>query len=343
MRRESVLSSIRSWRKAKILPAVLLMSLIVSGCSGGPDGSDKPDTPDPVTAVVQRVGPSVVNIQTNTGDGSGVIFSNDGYIVTNDHVIRDADISQLEVSLLDMRTMKATLVGTDPRKDIAVIKVTAENLQAAEFADSKKVRSGDDVIAIGNPLSVKNSVTKGIISNVDIEINTGTNINRYLQTDAPLNPGNSGGALFNMTGKVVGINDLSRKGAEGMHYAIPSNDAKESAEQIIDKGYVSVAYIGVAGKNSQTNDGEGFILVEDLMPKSPAKEAGLEKGDVIYSVNNVRVETVSKLREQLDNIGIGSMVSLGIARQSKQGLQRGIIQVKIEELPKALIYPIDWS
>ena len=338
MRKRIFFSAISNKRTSKIL--LIAMSIFFfSGCLG-PDEDEPISHPDPVAAVVQKVGASVVNIETNTSKGSGVIFNKDGYIITNDHVIRGAN--SVEVHLLDKRKLDATVIATDPRRDVAVIKVEGDNLQAAEFADSKNLNVGDDVIAIGNAQGVENSVTKGIISNLNVDVDTGINIRRCIQTDAPLNHGNSGGALVNMSGKVVGINDMGRGDAESMNYAIPINDAKDVAEQIIEKGYVSVTYIGVNAVNEKTDQGEGFIVIKDIMANSPAAKANLQDGDIIIKVNDARVETVSKLRDQLKNSGIGSAVSLEIARKTKKGYTTGILQVTLEELPKGY-YVIDWS
>ena len=319
---------------------VLLMGLLFSGC--GEDEKNFSSVPRNLTIdeVVKKVGPSVVNIEAKgAGRGSGVILSKDGYILTNDHVIRGAN--SLEIHLADKRTLKAKLIGTDSRRDVAVIKVESNDLQEAVFADSGEVKIGEDVIAIGNAKGVENSVTKGIISNLDIDVDNGTNIRKCLQTDAPVNPGNSGGALVNMRGEVIGINEMGRRDAESMNYAIPSKDAREIAEQLIDKGYVSYPYLGVSTVN-QKIEKESYIFVRSVMDNSPADKEGLRKNDVIVKVNDVRVETVSKLREQLNNSGIGSVVSLYIVRNTKQGIQKGTIQVKLEELPKGY-YTIDWS
>ena len=337
MRNNSALASLVRWGKKATLAVMMMTPLIFSGCLT-PDDNDPP--PEPMSAVIKRVGSSVVNIETDMGKGSGVIFNKEGYIITNDHVIRGA--TKIEVHLLDKRKLDAALVATEPRRDIAIIKVEGDNLQAAEFADSKILNVGDEVVAIGNAKGVENSVSKGIISNLNVDVDTGIDIRRCIQTDAPINPGNSGGALINKYGKVIGINDMGRGDAESMNYAIPSNDAKDAADQIIAKGYVSVAYIGVNADNRRTDEGQGFILIQNVMPNSPAEKCGLKKGDVIIKVNDVRVETVSRLREQLKNSGIGSTVSLDIMRKGKKDYESGIAQVKIEELPKGY-YSIDWS
>ena len=345
MKRESISVVLSNLGRTTLMAAAMLLtSLFFFGCGDTMGGEQEESPPKPPALsedeIVKKAGPSVVNIEAKgSGKGSGVIFSEDGYVVTNDHVIRGAN--SIEVHLSDKRSLKAKLVGTDPRSDIAVIKVEGDNLQVAEFANSSEVKVGDGAVAIGNPKGIENSATKGIISNLNIDVDTGIVVRRCLQTDAPVNPGNSGGALVNMWGKVIGINDMGRRDAESMNYAIPSDDAKKIAQQLIDNGYVSYPYLGVAAVNKKEDD-TPFILVGEIMDNSPAAKAGVHKNDVIFLVNDARVETVSKLREQLYSAGIGSVVSLGIIRKTNQGLQKGTIQVTLEELPKGY-YTIDWS
>ena len=359
MKKNSISAAMGRWAKGVVLPIALLITLMSSGCSlfgGHTDGEEpRPVTPSPsepkkelsAEEIAEQCGPSAVNVYAASSGGaslgSGVIYKikdGYGYIITNDHVIRG--VNSVEVHLLDKRSLKATIVATDPRRDVAVIKVEGDNLQAAELADSKNLNVGDDVIAIGNAQGVENSVTKGIISNLNVDVDTGINIRRCIQTDAPINHGNSGGALVNMKGKVVGINDMGRSDSESMNYAIPINDAKDVADQIIEKGYVSMVYVGVNLVNEKTNDGEGFLIIKDIMPNSPAAKFELKAGDIIIKVNDVRVPTVSKFREQIKNSGIGSTVSIGIARKGNTGYASGIIQVTLDELPKGY-YSIDWS
>ena len=330
------------WIKTAILLTMILTLLLFSGCDSNDNPKPIPDTLT-VEEIVQKTGPSVVNIYSNKSLGSGVIYKMEdgyGYIITNDHVVRGANA--LSVRLSDKRTLKAKLIGTDPRRDVAVIKVEGDNLPVADFADYNKVKIGADVVAIGNARGIENSVTKGIISNVDIDVDTGTNIRRCLQTDTPINPGNSGGALVNMSGEVIGINEMGRNDAESMNYAIPGSDAKKMADQLISKGYVSYPYLGIDAVNKEAKDGTKFIWIRNIMDNSPAAKAGLRKNDAIMQVNDVRVETVSKLREQLNVSGIGSMVSIYIIRRTNQGGQKGVKQVTLEELPKGY-YTIDWS
>lgn len=328
----SILDGKSGWSKAILVPMMVLTLLVFSGC--------KEKNKDPIQTAL----PSVVSIEaTGSGQGSGVIFSKDGYIITNDHVIRGAN--SLSVHLSDKRVLKAKLVGTDSRMDIAVIKVDENNLQPAKFADSNKVKLGAEAIAIGNPLGLKNSTSKGIISNIDVDVDTGINVRRCLQIDTPINPGNSGGALINMRGEVIGINDLKLTSAESINFAIPGNDAKKTAEQIIEKGYVSWPYLGIDAQNKELSNGNKklkIILVNHVMKDSPAAKAGLRENDIIFQINDARVEDVAKLREQLNASGVGSMVSVYIYRKTKQGMQEGTIQVKLEELPKGY-YTTDWS
>lgn len=328
----SILGVLGDWRKAALVSIAMLALLLFSGCD--------PDKKDPIKTAL----PSVVSIEAKgSGLGSGVIFSKDGYIITNDHVVRGAD--SLEVHLSDKRRLEAKLVGTDSRMDIAVIKVDEKKLQPARFANSDRVKIGDEAIAIGNPLGLENSISKGIISNMDVDVNTGMNIRRCLQMDTPINPGNSGGALVNMRGEVIGINDMGIQGAESINFAIPSNNAKKTAEQIIEKGYVSWPYLGVDAQNKEVSNGNKklkIIQVKQVMKDSPASKAGLRENDFIYQINDARVENVAKMREQLNTSGTGSMVSVYIFRQTKQGWKEDTIQVKLEELPKGY-YTTDWS
>ena len=341
MKLKSIYTALGRQGKVAAVSAILLMMSIFSGCSPTPGPDEEKGPIDPVAEIVKETAPSVVNIEANgAGKGSGIIFSEDGYILTNDHVIRGAN--SLEVHLSDKRTLTAKLIGTDPRRDVAVIKVEGENLTAAKLADSSKVKVGSEVLVIGNAKGIENSVTKGVISNLNIDVDTGMDIRRCLQTDAPINPGNSGGALVNMQGEIIGVNDMKRNDAESIGFAIPINDAKEIADQLIEKGYVSLPYLGVDAVNQTTDDGTPFILVRNVMPDSPAAKVGLKVKDVIVQVNDARVETVSKLREQLYVSGIESIVSIHIVRVSNKGGQEGIIQVKLEELPKGY-YSIDWT
>ena len=306
---------------------VLVGVLTIFAFSGCTDGSQKNLT---TVEVVEKAGSSVVNIVSDKGFGSGVIFKNDGYIITNDHVTRGAN--KIEVHLHDNRTLKAQRIGTDPRKDLSVIKIEGENLPTVSFADFSKVKVGEDVVVIGNAQGKENTVTKGIVSNLNVDLNDGTNKYKHIQTDAAINPGNSGGALLNMKAEVIGINRATLNNSENMGYAIPINDAKEIAERIINKSATSYPYLGVVVKVDEQKNGK-FLKVVNVMPSSHAAEAGLKENDFILKINDVSVNTVSGLREQLNIVGIGSIVSVRIWRSANEQFTA---QIKLEELPIAI-------
>lgn len=358
MKKQIVFHALGRWGRVLVILVLLAMSLVSGGCDfwgGKTEGGGKNvDHVDPQPVVDEEMtpkelnkkhGPSVVNVYSDKALGSGVIYKikdGYGYIVTNDHVIRGA--SSLSIRLSDKRTMKAELRGTDRRADIAVIKVEGDKLQVAEFADSNKVENGIKVVAIGNAKGSENSIDDGLISNTEVTTSDadGKNINKYLQTSASINPGNSGGPLFDMYGKVVGINDMGISDAQNMNFAIPSNKAKEIADKLINNGYVSYPYLGVEAENERTKGGTAFILVGDIMKDSPADKAGLRKGDIIYQINDADVHTVAELRQKLNSWGIGASVSVNYVRNTKQGYQKYNVQVILEELPKGY-YTFDWS
>ena len=360
MQNKSIFSTICRRGKAALLSAILLTTLFCSGCddpafgdSGKKIGEDITPTPHVDTDVVERVkmtteeigekiGSSVVNIKAmsddgNGSNGAGVIFTDDGYIITNDHVIR-GKTSSMEVHLADKRVLKAKLIATDPRMDLAVIKVEGNNLQAVKFGDSNEMKKGSKVVAIGNPYGLSDSLTTGSISNLNMDIPEELSIIRCLQTDAAVNPGNSGGALLNEYGELIGINVMGATNGENIGFAIPSNDVKRVVEQLKDNGHVPYPYLGIDVINQQTDKGVPFILVRNVRDDSPAAKADFKKGDIIVRVNDARVENVPKLREQINGNKIGSRVSIYIVR----GNQEGIIEVTLEEIPKGYS-SIDWS
>lgn len=209
-----------------------------------------------ITKVAESVGPAVVGISNKTegyfgqedqGSGSGIIFDPNGYIVTNNHVIDGAQ--KITIKLSTGKVLNASLVGTDRRSDLAVIKVDAKNLPVAKFGDSSKVKVGDVAIAIGNPLGEEfaGTVTAGIVSATNRKIQYAGAVYKLIQTDAAINPGNSGGALCNDAGEIIGINSLKEK-AEGIGFAISINEAKDIIKSLMDYGKVSRPYLGVAGK-----------------------------------------------------------------------------------------------
>ncbi len=293
-----------------------------------PENSDGGFVVKDVSDVVQKVRPSVVGVITESfqtystsSTGSGIILSEDGYIVTNNHVVEGGD--SIAVTLDDGETYAAELIGTDVKSDIAVLKIDAQNLPAAEFGDSSQVEVGEAAIAIGNPLGLNGTVTAGIISAVDREIQVGSSNMVLLQTDASINPGNSGGALLNEYGQVIGVNSakISSEDSEGLGFAIPSNTVGPIVEELIDKGYVSGRPLtGISGRNVSAltaafyNIPQG-ILVDQVAPESDAAAKGLTAGDVIIGVDDIRVENISDACALRDEHKAGDTMKLTFYRQ----------------------------
>lgn len=293
-----------------------------------PESSDGGFVVKDVSDVVQKVRPSVVGVITESfqtystsSTGSGIILSEDGYIVTNNHVVEGGD--SIAVTLDDGETYAAELIGTDAKSDIAVLKIEAKNLPVAEFGDSSQVEVGEAAIAIGNPLGLNGTVTAGIISAVDREIQVGSSNMVLLQTDASINPGNSGGALLNEYGQVIGVNSakISSEDSEGLGFAIPSNTVGPIVEELIDKGYVSGRPLtGISGRNISSlaaafyNIPQG-ILVDQVAPESDASAKGLAAGDVIIGVDDIRVENISDACTLRDEHKAGDTMKLTFYRQ----------------------------
>jgi len=270
-----------------------------------------------------------------TGLGSGVIINKDGYILTNNHVIKDADA--IQVALRDGRGISATIVGTDPETDLAVLKIDLDNLPSIMLSQAQNLRIGDVVLAIGNPFNVGQTVTMGIISATgrsQLGINTFEN---FIQTDAAINPGNSGGALVNTLGQLVGINTaiFSRSGgSQGIGFAIPVNLAKDVMNQIIKHGYVIRGWLGVEiqsitpalAKAFGTNQLKGAI-VTGVFRNSPAAKAGLQAGDFIIRIADHPVNNIRIMRNRITRIQPGETVDILLLR-SNQLLEKRIVAGK---------------
>jgi serine protease Do len=258
------------------------------------------------------------------GAGSGFIVSNDGYILTNEHVVKDAD--EVVVKLIDKRTFTAKVVGTDPRTDVAVIKITASDLPAVKLGDPTKLRVGEAVAAIGSPFGFENSVTAGIVSAKGRMLPSDGYVS-YIQTDVPINPGNSGGPLFNMKGEVVGMNSqiYSRSGGyQGVSFAIPIDVAMEVADQLKSGGKVSRGWLGVVIQEVTADLAESFgldrprgALVAQVQEDSPASKAGLQASDVILTFNGMAVENSSDLPRMVGLVKPGSRIPLEVWRKGK--------------------------
>lgn len=258
--------------------------------------------------------------------GSGVIVSEQGLILTNDHVVASAD--EIEVALADGRKLSAKVVGTDPDTDLAVLKVEADNLPAITFAASEKVHVGDVVLAIGNPFGVGQTVTQGIVSALGrnhLGINTYEN---FIQTDASINPGNSGGALIDAEGNLVGINSAiySRSGGSmGIGFAIPANIVKQVMEQIASSGSVTRGWIGIEAQDITPELAESFklpqargSLIAGVLQNSPADLAGLKAGDVLLAINEKQVSDSSSMLNLIAALKPNEKAVLKIARAEKE-------------------------
>lgn len=303
----------------------------------------------PVPRIAKKAGPAIVgiaslgqNIFTNelieTSSGSGVIIdAAQGYIVTNNHVVEGA--RSLQISLADGRTTEGRVVGRDPRSDLAVVKISIDNLTAVPLGTSSNLDVGELVIAIGNPLSRQfaRTVTHGIISALDRTLDMDDVKLKVLQIDAPINPGNSGGGLFNINGELIGINSakIALTGVEGMGFSIPIDVAKPIIEQLINKGYVARPWLGIEGIAitnvlSEYYDLPQGIYIRRVSPNSPASKAGLKRQDIILRLQGVDMLSTRDLSDQLSIYGIGESVSLTIWRQGNE-IQLNAI---LDELPR---------
>jgi S1-C subfamily serine protease len=277
-----------------------------------------------VTAVVQRVAPSVVNIRVTSADGrggggSGFIIARDGFILTNAHVVHGG--VEFEVTLHDARIVPAQLIGEDPDTDLAVLRIDAPNLQHVRFADSATIRTGQIAIAIGSPYGFQQTVTSGIVSALgrSMRADSGRLMDDIIQTDAALNPGNSGGPLVNSAGEVIGVNTAVILPAQGICFSIASNTAHLVAAWLIKDGRIRRSAIGVAGQNVPLHprvvrfhklERDRGVLIAELEPRSPASRAGLREGDIIVGFKGSPIATIDDLHKKLvaAEIGIPSPV-----------------------------------
>src|SRR3954462_7491158 len=266
-----------------------------------------------IAAVVNRVAPSVVNIRIvaadgRPGGGSGFLIAPDGFILTNSHVVHGA--RELEVTLHDARVYRARLIGTDPDTDLGVIRIDAPDLQHARFADSSAIRVGQIAVAVGSPYGFQQTVTAGIVSALgrSMRAESGRLMDEIIQTDAALNPGNSGGPLLNSAGEVIGVNTAVILPAQGICFAVASNTAQFVAGWLIAEGRVRRSWIGVAGQTAPLHTRvvrfyrlpvTRGVLVLGIEPNSPAADAGLQIGDVIVAYKGHPISGLDELEKRL--------------------------------------------
>ncbi len=298
----------------------------------------------PVIAIAQKVTPSVVGVKVYStynywgrqmnaqGSGSGIIYSEDGYIITNYHVIENA--TSVTVTLSDGTEYEAQIVGSDSTSDLAVLKVNANNLPAAELGDSDKLQIGELVVAIGNPLGYENTVTDGIVSGLNRQLTDYTDAMTLIQTNAAINSGNSGGALVNSKGEVVGINSakLVASNAEGMGFALSINEVKPIVEELMNQGHVSRPYLGVS-INSQYQVDEATaekyeipmgIQIAEVVKGGPAEKAGLQAGDIIYKVDDTLIQSFEDLSDIIDNCQVGDELRI-LANRNGQKITANVV------------------
>ena len=287
-------------------------------------------SPESVSAIAARVLPSVVSISTRSsmgsGTGTGFVIRSDGYILTNNHVVENVlQSGTLNVSFNDGKVVRGKIVGVNPAYDLAVIKVTRTGVPALQFGDSDKVQVGDSVIAIGSPLGLSGTVTSGIISAKNRAVTAGdgqseSSFINALQTDAAINPGNSGGPLVDKTGAVVGVNSAiatlgssfgSQSGSIGLGFAIPINQARRTAEELIKTGKSSYPILGIS---VDTNYGEGGARVAAVSPNGPAEGAGIEVGDIIIDLDGRKITNSDELIVAIRDKAPGDRVSITVNR-----------------------------
>jgi S1-C subfamily serine protease len=287
-----------------------------------------------VVSVVEHVGPAVVSIAAGTrrarrsaGVGSGVIFTPDGYVLTNSHVVHEA--TDLNVALTDGATLGATLIGSDPATDIAVIRADGSGLPVATFGESASLRVGQLVVAIGNPFGFQSTVSAGVVSAIGRSLRgaTGRLIENIIQTDVALNPGNSGGPLVDAQARVVGINTAIIRAAQGISFAIPIDSAQRVASELLAHGRVRRAYLGIIGQARPVDRllarrhalaGAQVVEIVSVEPRGPAAVAGLREGDLVVALNERAVRTVDDMHRIMVGWPFGNALKIGVIRGDRR-------------------------
>jgi putative serine protease PepD len=346
-------------KKRSLPTASLVVLALVAGLLGGVLGGDATKglissgvnlvsststierSPDSVAGLAARVLPSVVSIETTSADGgatgSGFVIDANGYLLTNNHVV--AGSLTIKVLLNDGREFAARILGRDESYDLAVLKIEASGLKALQLGDSEKVQVGDPVIAIGSPLGLSGTVTQGIISAKnrpvtagDDESDSATSFISALQTDAAINPGNSGGPLVDATGAVIGVNSAiaslgsSGSGSIGLGFAIPINQARKTADQLIKNGKATYPVIGVA--IDMNYNGVGALIAKSasaILPGGPAAKAGLRAGDLITEIDGKKINAPEELIVEVRTHNVGDEVTITYIRGTKTNTAKLIL------------------
>lgn len=276
-----------------------------------------------------------------SGTGSGVVFKKDGYILTNYHVVKKAD--KIFVTFKDERKFEGKLISHDSYSDLAIVKIEAMDLPVAIFGDSKELRPGDWVLAIGSPLGLEHTVTLGIISalsrHVGVTFGAAQGAYKYIQTDAPINPGNSGGPLVNLIGEVIGINTfIIGRNAQNLNFAIPADYAKKVAEELISSGSIKHPYLGIKTSfldetqikaEGVPKDTKGIYVVE-VVPNSPSQTSGILPGDIIQKVEGTIIEDPRQIADMVRTKKVGEKLHIKLLRDT----QVKVIEVTIGDLPE---------
>jgi S1-C subfamily serine protease len=310
---------------------------LVSNNSDGDDGELLDTYSQVVTRAAERIVPSVLKIDVTLpgrgrqperqGSGSGFVFTPDGFALTNSHVIRGAN--KISVALADGRRVAATLVGDDPHTDLAVIRVEAPNLVPAALGDSQAIRPGQIAVAIGNPYGFQATVTAGVVSALgrSLPSRSGRLVDDVIQTDAALNPGNSGGPLVNWRGEVIGVNTAIIQAAQGICFAIAINTAKLIAARLIRDGRVRRSYVGIAGQTVPlltrvvryfALGTETAVFVVSVESRSPADRAGIREGDLIVAFGEMPIRGIDDLLRLLTEDRVGKPVPVTVLRGSER-------------------------
>jgi putative serine protease PepD len=345
-------------RGAAAAAALALAALCLAACGSGsgktqhPAATGSPATGTPATGtggaadvqaqfidVVKRVSPTVVQISTAQGLGSGVVYDGQGHIVTNFHVVGTS--KTFKVTLGNGKTVRASLVGTFPPEDLALIRLDGQTVRPATFGDSSQVQVGEFALAIGNPLGLRSSVTQGIVSSLGRTVSegppTGAVISSAIQTSAPINPGNSGGALVDIDGNVIGIPTLAALDpqlggaqAPGIGFAIPANTVKRIADQLVKTGSVSNSGRAFLGVSVATSVGGKGVVVAAVQKGGPAARAGIRPGELIVAVDHRPTPSTEALATVLAELKPGQTVPVDVVDPSGG---RQTVQVRLGQLP----------